>query len=124
MERRTLRRRRMVLPVKLAAPDGEISLAHTTDVTVEGARIAGLHQQLQPGSLVTLRRGSQKARFTVIWVNKVASGETHAGLKCMDRIDAFWGVDLNADEHNAGSETKMLLELLGRGASKKGDHSH
>jgi hypothetical protein len=124
MERRIARRRRMVLPVKLSPPDGGTILAHTTDVTVEGARIGGLHQQLQPGHLITLRRGSQKARFTVVWVQQVGTGEMQAGLKCVDHVDAFWGVDLNSENDNATNETKMMLELLGQGKSKKGSGSH
>ncbi len=124
MERRTLRRRRMVLPVKVSARDGEILLAHTTDISMEGARIAGLHQQLQPGNLITMRRGSQKARFTVVWVQQVGSGEVQAGLKCVDRIEAFWGVDLHSDDERADKETEMLLELLGHGKSAKEPRSH
>lgn len=122
MERRILRRRRMVLPVKLAAADGVTSLAHTIDITIEGARIAGLRQELQPGNQITLRRGSHKARFTVVWVGQLGSGEMQAGLKCVDRIDAFWGVDLHSDDQKAANDTKMLLELLS--SSSKNPRSH
>jgi PilZ domain len=66
LENRKSPRKKMVLPVKLSM--GEDShLAHTLDISQTGARVGALRTQLQPGTVVSLRRGSKKADFRISW---------------------------------------------------------
>src|SRR5437879_9319187 len=62
-ERREHRRSKMVLPIKVFLPGAPQVLAHTIDISISGARIGGLREQLQPGKSVSLERGSQRAKF-------------------------------------------------------------
>ena len=57
-------RKKMVLPVKLSMGDDN-HLAHTLDISHTGARLGALRTQLQPGTVVSLRRGSKKADFRI-----------------------------------------------------------
>ena len=101
----------MVLPIKVFLPGTPQLLAHTIDISISGARIGGLREQLQPGKIVNLQRASQRAKFRIVWVREVGPGEIHAGVEAVELHNNFWGVDLsqaNADPKGA----EMLLELL------------
>lgn len=104
----------MVLPVKVSLAEAGHVLAHTVDINRAGARIGGLREQLAPGTIVHLQRGSRKGKFRVIWAQQVGPGEMQAGLEALDASDAFWGVDLRGEERAAQKETEAMLTLLGR----------
>lgn len=74
LNQRTSPRRRMVLPVKVTL-DQVNHLAHTVDITHTGARLGGLRTQLQPGMIVTLQRGSKKAKFQIEWIRQLGMNE-------------------------------------------------
>ena len=84
LEKRKVPRRKMVLPVKVST-DKVTLLAYTVDITDGGARIGGLLTDLQLGMLVSLQRGSHKAKFRVAWVQELAPNELRAGLECLNR---------------------------------------
>ena len=84
LEKRKVPRRKMVLPVMVSA-DTVTLLAYTVDITDGGARLGGLRGELQPGMIVSLQRGSHKAKFRVAWVQELAPNELRAGLECLNR---------------------------------------
>jgi PilZ domain-containing protein len=101
----------MVLPIKVTLPEHANVLAHTVDISVTGARIGGLRQQLQPGKIISLHRGSQRAKFRVVWVRQLDADEIHVGVESMNAHSNFWGVDLS-QETDAKQSTETLMELL------------
>src|SRR5260370_34622766 len=111
MEQRKSTRRKMVLPVKVSI-DKVTPLAHTIDITHDGARLGGLRTQLQPGTIVSLQRGSQKAKFRIAWIRPLARNEPQAGVECLEPQNSFWGVDLSDREREAKKEMQALLSFL------------
>lgn len=114
MERRRAKRTKMVLPVKLSL-DGASHLAHTCDLTYNGARVGGLHTELKKGEVVSLQRGSKKANFRVIWVQQLGPNEVQVGLQALERqSNIFWGIDLSEQEHGNKSNVDALMALVGK----------
>jgi hypothetical protein len=109
LNQRTSPRRKMVLPVKVTL-DTVNHLAHTVDITNTGARLGGLRTQLQPGMIVTLHRGSKKAKFRIAWIRQIAPNEQQAGIVSLELQNNFWGVDLSDQEHK--QDVKAFMTLL------------
>jgi|ERR1700690_438719 len=103
LNQRTSPRRKMVLPVKVTF-DTVNHLAHTIDLTHTGARLGGLRTPLQPGMIITLQRGSKKA--------KIAPNELQAGVESLEPPNDFWGVDLSAQEHATKQDVKAFMTFL------------
>ena len=112
-ERRVHPRKKMVLPVKVTLGDATL-LTHTIDVTCTGARLGGLHTELQPGQTVVLHRGPKKARFRVIWVRHVTSKEIHVGLECLEPQNGFLGIDLSDQEREGDKSFETFMTLLSK----------
>jgi hypothetical protein len=112
LNKRKSPRRKMVLPVRVSI--GKVSvLAHTVDITPSGARIGALRSQLQPGSIVSLQRGSKRAEFRIEWIRQLAANELQAGIEALEPQNNFWGVNL-ADDLDSRKETETLMSLLSR----------
>jgi len=104
-------RRKMVLPVKVST-DKVTLLAYTVDITDGGARLGGLLTDLQLGMLVSLQRGSHKAKFRVAWIQELAPNELRAGLECLEPHSNFWGVNLSDRESEVKKDMQALMTLL------------
>jgi len=115
-ERRTHKRTKMVLPVKVSIRNGT-ELAYTMDITAGGARLGGVRAQLKPGEVISLTRGSQKAKFRIVWVQQLATSEFHAGIEALQPNERFWGVDLSCREREAQENVDTLMSLL-KGSSR------
>lgn len=111
LNKRKSPRRKMVLPVKVSI-DSVTHLAHTIDITNVGARLGALRTQLQPGTIISLQRGSKKAKFRVEWIRELASNELQAGIESVEPQNNFWGVNLSDRELEAKKEMQTLLTLL------------
>jgi len=107
----------MVLPVKVLI-DQVTHLAHTVDITENGARLGALRMQLQPGTIISLQRGSQRAKFQIAWVRQLAPTELQAGIESLQPQNSFWGVDLSARSAEARKESQQALMTLLGGRSK------
>ena len=101
----------MVLPVKVST-DKFTLLAYTVDITDGGARLGGLLTDLQLGMLVSLQRGSHKAKFRVAWIQELAPNELRAGLECLEPHSNFWGVNLSDRENEVKKDMQALMTLL------------
>jgi len=110
LENRKSARRKMVLPVRVSI-DTVTHLAHTIDITHKGARIGGLRTQLQPGMIISLQRGSKKAKFRISWIRQLAPNELQAGVESLELQNNFWGVGLSDREHDAKKDMKALITL-------------
>jgi hypothetical protein len=111
LNKRISTRRKMVLPVKVTL-DAVNHLAHTIDITHTGARLGGLRTQLEPGTIISLQRGSKKAKFRITWIRKLAPNELQAGIESLEMQQNFWGVDLSDQAHEAKDDMKALMTLL------------
>lgn len=105
----------MVLPVKVSI-DQATHLAHTIDITGAGARLGGFQTQLQPGTIISLQRGSHKAKFRIQWIQQLGSKEIQVGVESLEPNASFWGVDLQDREREAKNDIKALMTLLSSGA--------
>jgi hypothetical protein len=113
----------MVLPIKVSVPEAANVLAHTVDISLTGARIGGLRQQLQTGKIVSLQRGSQRAKFRVVWVRQLGPGEIQIGVEAIDAHNNFWGVDFSG-QADAKQGTDALMELLKGSKAARAGSSH
>jgi hypothetical protein len=111
LNKRQSPRRKMVLSVKISI-DSITHLAHTIDITDVGARVGALRTKIQPGMIISLQRGSKKAKFRVAWIRELTSSELQAGIKSVEPQNNFWGVDLSDRELEAKKEMQAVLTLL------------
>jgi hypothetical protein len=117
LNKRKTPRRKMVLPVKVLI-DQVTHLAHTVDITEDGARLGALRVQLQPGTIISLQRGSQRAKFQIAWVRQLAPTELQAGIESLQPQNSFWGVDLSARSPETRKESQQALMTLLAGRPK------
>ena len=101
----------MVLSVTVSL-DKVTYLAHTIDITHTGARIGGLRAGLQSGMIISLQRGSNKAKFRIAWIRQVAPNELQAGVESLELQNNFWGVDLSDRERDTKKEVRALMTIL------------
>jgi hypothetical protein len=113
LNKRLSPRRKMVLPIKVSI-DRVSHLAHTIDITHNGARIAGLRARLEAGMTISLQRGMKKAKFTILWIRQLSPNELQAGIQALEPQDQFWGVDLADAEHDAEKDMQTLMTLLAK----------
>jgi hypothetical protein len=62
LERRQLRRKKTVLPVKVSVADTS-QFAHTLDITASGVRLDSLRSELKQGETIVLRRGIAESKI-------------------------------------------------------------
>ena len=117
LDKRKYSRRKMVLPVKVFI-DQVTHLAHTVDITESGARLGALRMQLKPGTIISLQRGSQRAKFQIAWVRQLAPTELQAGIESLQPQNSFWGVDLSLRSAEIKKEAQHALMTLLSGRSK------
>jgi hypothetical protein len=107
--KRNKKRVKMVLAVRVCGVDGSgkqlDQLVHTTDITFDGARIAGLRTPLAKGQSVTIHRGGVKRTFRVIWV-QAAANEYQVGLQGLEPLNELWKLDLPHTEDDYGQPGK------------------
>jgi hypothetical protein len=120
LDKRKSPRRKMVLPVKVSV-DAVTHLAHTIDITQNGARLGALRTELLPGSLVILQRGSKRAKFRIAWIKRLAPNEMQAGLESLQPQNNFWGVDLSDEAPDVKKESQQALMTLLSARSKSTD---
>ena len=107
-ERRTYRRHKLVLPVRLVDAN-DVQFAHTVDIACSGIRIGNLRSRLEVDQIVTLSRGVHKAKFRVAWVKQLGPNEMQAGLEALQPSDKPLGVDLEECQRSQSEELFMTL---------------
>ena len=90
----------MVLAVKVSI-DKVTYLAHTIDISQTGALLGALRMPLQPGMIIGLQRGSNRAKFRIVWPRQVVPNELQAGVESLELKNDFWGVDFSAQKREA-----------------------
>src|SRR2546426_9952339 len=73
--KRRHKRIKMVLPVKVSGRDAAnnliCELAHTLDITPDGARLGAVRHPLKAGDKLTLKYHHRKLKFRGDWVNEM-----------------------------------------------------
>lgn len=97
--RRKHKRIKMVLPIRIWAKDIENhpfnELAHTLDITPQGARIGAVHYQLKLGDKVMVQYRQRKIGFKVVWVRALeGTKEFQIGVEALESGET-WGLELN-----------------------------
>jgi hypothetical protein len=102
LENRVLRRTKMVLGVRIFPAEVQDSqlLVHTLDISSTGAKIGAVREYIQPGSVLLLQHGHNRAHCRVIWSRRVGPTEIHIGVEFLKSGARFWELDL--DEGRAG----------------------
>ena len=84
----------LAIPVCISGMDANGSLfeqeADTIDVTTTGARLSGIRHDLHRGGIISVRRGSSKARFRVTWVGE-GPDQGQIGIQLIESGKLIWG---------------------------------
>ena len=93
------KRIKVVLPVRISGKDAAENpvseLAHTLDITPNGARLGAIHRVLKTGDKLMLQYRQRRLQFRVVWVKPLAGGiEYQVGLEGLSVSGENWGLDL------------------------------
>ncbi len=93
------KRIKVVLPVRISGKDAADNpvneLAHTLDITPNGARLGAVRHALQVGDKLTLQYRQRRIKFRVVWVKPLAgTNEYQVGLEGLSSAGENWGLDL------------------------------
>ena len=70
-------------------------LAHTLDVTPNGARLGAIHRMLKNGDKLTLQYRQRRIQFRVVWIKPMAgTNEYQVGLEGISVNGDNWGLEL------------------------------
>jgi len=93
------KRIKMVLLVRISGKDAADNpvneLAHTLDITPNGARLGAIHHVLKMGDKLTLQYRQRRIKFRVVWVKSLTgTSEYQVGLETMGTAGENWGLEL------------------------------
>src|ERR1051326_4689171 len=110
MSSRTVLRRKVVLAVTIIRRNGqEKILAHTLDLTENSARLGGLATPLEPGEIIEMQRGEERAKFQVFWMGAPGSAMNgQAGVRSLEPCRPFWGINVPLDEPDKPVDTARV----------------
>ena len=108
-----------VLPVKMCIGKST-DFVHTIDITDNGAQLGGIRTRLQPGNVVSLRRGSHKANFRIAWIRELGPNEVRAGIECMEPQNDFWDVNRSARSNPEETTDAVMGERCGGESTLRG----
>jgi hypothetical protein len=102
LEKRVLRRTKMVVGLRIYQPKLHANqlLVHTLDISSTGAKIGAVREYIQPGSVLLIQHGRNRAQCRVIWSRQVGSREIQIGVEFLKNDPRFWELEL--DEGRAG----------------------
>ena len=107
---RRQKRIKMVLPVRISGKDSANNpvneLAHTLDITPNGARLGAIRHVLKIGDKLTLQYRQRRIQFKVVWVKPMeGTREYQVGLEGLSTVGENWGLELPdsnlADEYQS-----------------------
>src|SRR5229473_8370611 len=96
---RRYKRIKMVLPVRISGKDSANNpvneLAHTLDITPNGARLGAIRHELKTGDKLTLQYRQRRIKFRVVWVKSLeGTNEYQVGLEGISATGDNWGLEL------------------------------
>ena len=104
------------LPIRVFGMDAEgqpfSQKAQARNISLHGAKVAGLEKQLKPGDVVGVQFGDQKARCKVIWV--VDAGpvqKIEAGVKMVEGQPCPWQKEMEPPQAAATAPVSRTARL-------------
>ena len=99
MDRRRNPRITAMLPVRIWGVDAHalpfMQLATVRNVSNTGAVVQGMRRRIQPGEVLEVQSGDDKAQFKVVWVGRTGtSREGEIGLESLPSEPCLWDQDL------------------------------
>lgn len=96
---RVHKRIHVALPLRVTCWDQDIKpyleIACTYDISAQGARITGLRDVKQPGEIIVVERGRNRAYCRVVWVGASNSGlNGQVGIQCVENERLMWDAEL------------------------------
>jgi hypothetical protein len=96
---RRQKRIKMVLPVRISGKDSANNpvneLAHTLDITPNGARLGAIRHPLKTGDKLMLQYRQRRLQFRVVWVKPMeGTREYQVGLEGIGSLGENWGLEL------------------------------
>lgn len=100
--KRRHKRLKMVLPLKVWTKDiannSVNELAHTLDITPQGARLGAIRHLLKAGETVTIQYRQRRFPCRVVWVRQLeGSSEYQVGVEAIGGGET-WGIELVENE--------------------------
>ena len=99
MDRRRNPRITAMLPVRVWGVDANalpfMQLATVRNISSSGAVVQGMRRRIQPGEVLEVQSGEDKAQFRVVWVGRTGtSREGEIGLETLPAEPCLWDQDL------------------------------
>jgi len=93
----------MVLPVRISGKDSANNpvneLAHTLDITPNGARLGAVRHVLKIGDKLTLQYRQRRIQFRIVWVKPMeGTSEYQVGLEGVGSVGENWGLELTESD--------------------------
>jgi hypothetical protein len=112
--RRKHKRIKMVLPIRVWAKDiankSFNELAHTLDITPQGARIGAIHYQLKLGDKVMVQYRQRKISFKVVWVRALeGTKEYQIGVEALESGET-WGLELTGCDEADSNQKSVTVQ--------------
>ena len=90
------------LPIRVFGMDAEgkpfSQKAQARNISLHGAKVAGLEKQLKPGEVVGVQFGDQKTRCKVIWVVDAGPSEDRSRIKMVEGQPCPWQKEMAAPQ--------------------------
>ena len=112
--KRKHKRIKMVLPIRIWAKDIDNQsfneLAHTLDITPQGARIEAVHYQLKLGDKVMVQYRQRKIGFKVVWVRALeGTKEFQIGVEALESGET-WGLELTGCDEADSNQQSLTVQ--------------
>jgi hypothetical protein len=96
LEKRVLRRTKMILGLRISQPvDASPLMVHTLDISSSGAKIGAVREDVQAGSVIVIQRGHDRTECLVMWSRRVGPNEIQIGVEFLKHDTRFWRLDLD-----------------------------
>jgi hypothetical protein len=110
-DKRTEARHKGVFAIKVSGRDltGKLfdELAHTLDLSRNGARIGAIHFELEENDRLTVQYRSQKIEYRIAWVKKLeGSKEYQVGLRAIRQDQDPWNLQAHEATSKKGEEAE------------------
>jgi len=95
--KRRQKRIRLKLPVQVCRPTNreESWAAYTVDISMLGARLTGLGEELRLGEIVEISLHDRCGVFRVVWLGTRDATEAQTGVECLNPESNIWDLDLS-----------------------------
>lgn len=111
-------RTKAVLPVRIKGKDSSgrafEQLAHTLDVTAQGARLGSIHHELNVQDEITVFYRQRKMLFRVMWTKKMrGTSEFQVGLQALSQDKEGWGLGTQLKQEASVSHSAVAHAAAG-----------